>query len=135
MEVSYLPAMTITQSTSEVLKVDTAGRVRTPKEKRDEILGAYSGSGMTGKQFAAYVGMKYSTLMSWIGKAHQAGKLVHGTCKEPAMKWVEATVENGIECEALIVEIGKNVRMQVASPRQAALAGEIIRALGVVRPC
>ena len=51
------------------------------------------------------------------------------------MKWVEATVENGSEGEALIVEIGKNVRMQVSNTRQAALAGEIIRALGVVRPC
>ena len=127
--------MTITQSASEVLKVDTAGRVRTPKEKREEILAAYSGSGMTGKQFAAYVGIKYSTLMSWIGKAHGKGKAIQRTRPTSALKWVEATVENGPEGEALIVEIGKSVRMQVGNTRQAGLAGEVVRALGVLRPC
>ena len=42
--------MTNTQSCKEVvLKVDTEGRVRTPKEKQEEILAAYGGSGMTGQ--------------------------------------------------------------------------------------
>jgi len=36
--------MTITESRSEVLKVDTLGRVRTPREKQEEILSAYGGS-------------------------------------------------------------------------------------------
>jgi len=38
--------------------------VRTPREKQEAIISAYRGSGMTGQQFAAYVGVKYSTLMS-----------------------------------------------------------------------
>ena len=64
--------MTITQGTSEVLKIDTVGRVRTPREKQEEILAAYGGSGMTGQQFAGFCGVKYSTLMSWVGKARRA---------------------------------------------------------------
>jgi hypothetical protein len=44
-----------TQSCKEVvLKVDTLGRVRTPKGKQEEIVSAYGVSGMTGQQFAAY---------------------------------------------------------------------------------
>ncbi len=50
--------MTTTQSGKEVvLKVDAEGRVRTPKEKQEEILAAYGGSRMTGQQFAAFCGV------------------------------------------------------------------------------
>ena len=56
--------MTNTQSSTEILKVDTLGWVRTSKEKREEIIAAYRGSGMTGQLFASYSGVKYSTLMN-----------------------------------------------------------------------
>ncbi len=47
--------MTNTQSSNEVvLKVDTLGRVRTPRDKQEAIVSAYRGSGMTGQQFATY---------------------------------------------------------------------------------
>ncbi|MFA6039861.1 MAG: hypothetical protein WC698_06390 [Candidatus Peribacteraceae bacterium] len=129
--------MTNTQSSSEVLKIDTVGRVRTPKEKREETVAAYRGSGMTGQQFAAYSGVKYSTLMNWVGKARRAQMPVQEVCKTSELNWVEAMVEDGCsgQGEALSVEIGGTVRMRIVSSRQAALAGEIIRGLGVVRPC
>ena len=76
--------MTNTQSSTEVLKVDTHGRVRVPKGKQEEILAGYESSGMTGQQFAAYAGVKYSTLMSWVGKARRA-KITQSTLlKQPA---------------------------------------------------
>ena len=130
--------MTITESTSEVLKVDTLGRVRTPKEKQEAILSAYCGSGMTGQQFAAYVGVKYSTLMSWVGKEQKGRRAGQEICKKPAvLNWVEATVEpeRPGSGEGLIIEIGKGVRLEVFNARQAALAGEVIRSLEAVRPC
>jgi hypothetical protein len=129
--------MANTQSSTEILKVDTEGRVRTPKEKREEILSAYGGSGMTGRQFAEYAGVKYSTLMNWLGKSRRARPAGQEICKTPGMNWVEAKVEEG-GCglgEVVCVEIGSSVRMLVGSPRQAALAGEVIRSLGVMRPC
>ena len=128
--------MTITPNTNEVLKVDTLGRVRTPQSKREEILSAYAGSGMTGQQFAAYVGMKYSTLMSWIGDARRKSAPVEGKkASASALSWVEAMVEDDIEGEALSVEIGGEVKMRVATKKQATMAGEIIRSLGVLRAC
>ena len=129
--------MTITQGTSEVLKVDTVGRVRTPREKREEILAAYGGSGMTGQQFAAFCGVKYSTLMSWVGKARRANKPGRELSKPAAMSWVEATVESERpgSGEGLLIEIGKGVRLEVFNSRQAALAGEVIRSLEAGRPC
>lgn len=52
--------------TTQVLKVDEAGRVQTPREKRGEIVAAFESSGMTGRQFATYCGVRYSTLMCWV---------------------------------------------------------------------
>ena len=129
--------MTTTQGTSEVLKIDTVGRVRTPREKREEILAAYGASGMTGQQFAGFCGVKYSTLMSWVGKARRANKPGGELIKPTGMNWVEATVEpeRTGSGEGLIIEIGNGVRLEVFNSRQAALAGEVIRSLEVVRPC
>jgi len=50
---------------------DTLGRVRTPPEKREQILDEYERSGMSGAAFAALVGVKYSTLAWWIQAAAQ----------------------------------------------------------------
>ena len=100
-------------------------------------LTAYGGSGMTGQQFAAFCGVKYSTLMSWVGKARRANKSGGETGKLAGMSWVEATVEPGRtgNGEGLIIEIGTGVRLEVFNSRQAALAGEVIRSLEVARPC
>jgi hypothetical protein len=129
--------MTDTQSGKEVvLKVDTVGRVRTPREKQEAILSAYGGSGMTGQQFAAYVGVKYSTLMSWVGKERKGRRGGQETCNKPAaMSWVEATMEaeSSGKGDGLHIEIGRGVRLEVFNSRQAALAGEVIRSLEV--PC
>ena len=47
---------TVMEAGSEILKVDEVGRVRMPLEKREAMLAEYDGSGMTGAQFARFVG-------------------------------------------------------------------------------
>jgi DNA-binding transcriptional regulator YiaG len=53
---------------AQIFKRDTMGRVRLPRAKREELLEEYERSGISGVQFAAYVGIKYSTLANWIQK-------------------------------------------------------------------
>ena len=60
--------MTPMEPGSEILKVDEAGRVQTPAPKREALLAEYDRSGMTGAQFARFVGVRYSTLMYWLQK-------------------------------------------------------------------
>jgi hypothetical protein len=120
--------MTETQSSVEVLKVDTVGRVCTPKEKRDEILVAYRKSGMTGRQFAQFCGIKYATLMNWVGKANREASAGRAIGAE-GIRWVEASVESS--GEALVIEIGGIVKMAVSNSRQAGLAAEVIGTLGL----
>jgi hypothetical protein len=92
---------------------------------------------MTGQQFAAFCGVEYSTLMSWIGRARRANKAGVERDKSAGMSWVEATLEPGSsgKGDGLSIEIGRGVRLEVFNSRQAALAGEVIRSLEVMRPC
>ena len=121
---------------AEILKVDEAGRVQMPPGKREAMLTEYDRSGMTGAQFARFVGVRYSTLMYWLQKRRkEAGR---GEPSEPIARpghprWLEARMEG--ECENLVVEVGGGVRMLVGSRTQAVLAGEVLRAMGLVRGC
>ena len=60
--------MTVMEPGSEILKVDEVGRVQTTPEKHEAMLAEYDRSGMTGAQFARFVGFGYSTLMYWLQK-------------------------------------------------------------------
>jgi hypothetical protein len=52
--------------TDQVLKVDVAGRVWTPRARREEVLDEFERSGMAAAKFAAFVGVKYPTFASWV---------------------------------------------------------------------
>ena len=49
----------------QVLKVDEAGRVWTPRELRDAVLDEFERSGIPATHFAARLGVKYPTFASW----------------------------------------------------------------------
>jgi hypothetical protein len=119
------------------LKVDEAGRVQMPPGKREAMLLEYDRSGMTGAQFARFVGVRYSTLMYWLQKRRKEAGPSGPTAAQPAHpRWLEARVEGEVpKCEKLVVEVGGGVRMLVGSRTQAALAGEVLRAMGMVRGC
>jgi transposase-like protein len=101
--------MTVMELGSEILKVDEVGRVRTPPEKREAMLAEYDRSGMTGAQFARFVGVRYSTLMYWLQRrrkeAGPAGQMATPMPDHPG--WLEARVEGEIsKSENLVVKIG-----------------------------
>lgn len=83
--------------TDRVLKVDTAGRVWTPREQREAVLDEFERSGLPATEIAAHIGVKYPTLASWVQKRRkQRGDGAPRGRREPAaLKWVEATVDEG----------------------------------------
>ena len=127
--------MTNLKNATEGLKTGTGSPVRTPRKKQEEILAALARSGMTKRQLAVSEGMRFSTLVRWAGKARRREKEAEAPRQVLKVNWVEAVAENANEDDRLNIDLGGGVRLQVGTPRQAALAGEIIRALGVVRPC
>ncbi|MGA7393818.1 MAG: hypothetical protein WBL40_04590 [Terrimicrobiaceae bacterium] len=51
-------------------------------------------------------------------------------------RWLEARVEGEVpKSENVVVEMGDGVRMLVGNRTQAALAGELLRAMGLGRGC
>ena len=56
--------MTNTTVPDEVLKTDVLKRVRTPLERREALLEEFERGGVSGKKFAALVGVNYQTFAS-----------------------------------------------------------------------
>jgi DNA-binding transcriptional regulator YiaG len=52
----------------QLLKTDARGRVRTPAARRESLLDEFEGSGLSGKKFAALVGVNYQTFACWAQK-------------------------------------------------------------------
>ena len=109
---------------------DTLGRVRTPREKREQILDEYERSGMSGAAFAALVGVKYPTLASWIQQRRRNGAAA-------TVRWVEAVPAHEVTAPttsgSLRVQIGAAVWLEVSNVEQASWAGQMLRAMGVER--
>jgi len=122
-----------TETALEILKQDRKGRVRTPRAKQEAILDEYDRSGMSGPEFAQYVGIKYQTLATWVQKRRKrkAGALVIG---KGAVSWLEAEV-GGEESRAgksgLVLELAGGARMRVGDEREAKLAAAVLRYMGV----
>jgi transposase-like protein len=117
----------------QILKVDEVGRVRTPREKQEVVLDEYERSGMTGRQFAGHVGVKYPTLMSWVQRRRrERGGKVAGPGPEP--RWIEAVVEGGGN-GALAVELPGGVILRLGDRTEVTLAAELLRGLAYGRAC
>jgi hypothetical protein len=72
--------------------------VRTPLGKRQEILAAFDGSGMSAARFAAMVGINYSTFCSWVEERHHKQGMdsaLMGATAKPEVQWIEAEIACG----------------------------------------
>ena len=129
--------MTPTTLPDEILTTDAMGRVRTPKARREALLAEFERSGVSGKKFAALVGVNYQTFASWV----QQGRRQRGKEPSPAkgaevLRLVEAVVEAGGDGagsvagrEVLRVELPGGAWVGIGGGRQVALAAALLRAL------
>ena len=93
---------------------------------------------MTGAQFARFSGVRYSTLMYWLQRRRkEAGRGEQVAApRQDHPRWLEARVEGEVpKSENIVVEMGGGVRMLIGNRTQAALAGEVLRAIGLGRGC
>jgi len=114
----------------QILKVDKAGRVWTPREMREGVLDEFERSGMPATEFAGRVGVKYSTFANWVQRRRRerhAGKSV------ALPRLVEAVVtqaEASPPARALVVHLPGGGRVEVADEGQAKVAAVLLRELG-----
>lgn len=134
----------------EIFKTDTAGRVRVSRARREALLDEFERSGASGAQFAAYVGVKYSTFAYWVSQRRRH-KAVGPAKRHPAaprkgngaeaLRWWETVVEppakGASEPEVLRVQLPGGARLDIATAAQATLAAVLLEKLGHLgaKPC
>ena len=127
-------------TTEKIIKADTRGRLRTTAERREFLLGEFERSAMTGRKFAAWAGIRYSTFGNWLRARRKSGSpqlpapVVEGA---PGTRWLEAVVEGPapkqggkIKPAVLIVHGPGGVRLELSEARQIKLAAQLLRELG-----
>ena len=129
----------------QILSQDARGRVLVSRERRESLLEEYDRSGMSGVKFAQYVGIKYSTLASWLQKRRR-----HRDREKLLLKadtdtdagnsnggWIEAVLENGsqprVPAGGLRIHFAGGAYCQISSAGEAALAAELLGRLGAKR--
>jgi hypothetical protein len=126
----------------QILNQDARGRVLVSRERREALLEEYDRSGMSGLKFARYVGMKSSTLASWLQnrrRHREREKLLLKAGMDSAMcksngGWIEAELENGsqprVPAGGLRIYFPGGAYCQISSLGEAALAAELLGCLG-----
>ena len=124
----------MTQADEAVIKADVLGRVRTSRERREQILDEFEKSGLTGQKFAAVVGVKYQTLATWVQKRRRARGAYPAVKGPKQLRWLEAVVEQKDgDKNPLVLELAGGVKVEIKDVHQALLAGALLRAMA--RPC
>ncbi|HLP01299.1 MAG TPA: hypothetical protein VK163_04680 [Opitutaceae bacterium] len=69
---------TMTEVVEDGRKRDRAGRVRMPRERREELLGEYERSGLSQAAFARRAGVRYPTFAHWVQERRRGVHLAAG---------------------------------------------------------
>ena len=123
------PTIEVDDGAGELIRTDKRGRMRYSAEQRELLLDSFDRSGQTAMAFASQHGVKYPTLMSWLGKRRR-----EGGGNEPAPSFAELVVdEPGVErmsSTGLVVRLGGGMIVEIGSRTSIPLAVELIEALG-----
>lgn len=124
--------MTSLQSRTEILKTDKRGRVRTTRQRREELLTEFERSGLSGPRFAELTGVKYQTLAGWLHRRRkQQGQVA--AAKAPGVQWLETVVQAAdlpatSSSRTLLVRLPSGATLELSHLTQAPLAGAVLRA-------
>lgn len=120
------------------MKTDSLARVRTPPERKRELLDEFERSGLSGWKFASLVGIKYQTFAAWVAKRKREGREDAPAKTEAAsvakVRWLEAVIDqaqepNGKSSVGLTVHFAGGARAEIGNSQQAELAAALLRAL------
>ncbi len=113
-----------------VLKTDKLGRMQTPAARREQILDEFERSGLSGKKFAAVVGVKYPTLATWASKRRRERGMPPVVKRSKSVRWLEAVVEpNSGDQLPLVLDLPGGAKIEIKDVRQATLVAALLRTL------
>jgi hypothetical protein len=114
-----------------ILKVDTAGRVRVPRELREQLLREFATSGISARRFAQLAGVNPVTFHSWVQKQRASGTGAPVRSAGSPLSFMEAVftsaplVSSGSEAP-LVVHLGGGARAEVASGQGVPLLAQLL---------
>lgn len=118
-----------------ILKRDTRGRVRVPRERREALLEEFGGSGLSAMKFSAMVGVRYPTFAGWLQQRRRSSAANNSVVRqESPIHLVEAVPEGTMRCpseamSALRVHLPGGAFLELTEGRQAMLAAQLLKAL------
>ena len=121
------------------MKTDQVGRVWTPIARREQLLDEFEQSGLSGRKFAALVGVKYQTFAVWAKRRRQSRQASLPTSDgNKTVRWLEAVVDQAAGTQGsgsgLVIELPGGARTHVSDKLQAALAAELLKVLACEQP-
>ncbi len=116
-----------------VLKTDVLGRVKTPAQRREQLLDEFERSGLSGSKYAELVGIKYQTFATWLQRrkrARGAYPKVPATrmVKAESVRWLEAVVQEARQAgagqpEAIVLEVSEGGASADQQPKAGGTGG------------
>jgi len=130
----------MTTTIERIVKQNKLGRYRTSRVQREAMLAEYDGSGMSGPEYAEYIGVKYPTFATWLQRRNRGAGvevLVEDARAQSPMKWVEAVVEKESEqsSEGVVIRLRGGEEMTIRDEGGVKLAVELLRHLGGAKGC
>jgi hypothetical protein len=132
-------------TTEKIIKANTRGRLRTTAERREFLMDEFERSAMTGRKFAEWAGIRYSTFGNWWRarkKLRPAELATTAAEKAAGPRWLEAVVEKPrsegggkLKPEPLTVHGPGGVRRELNDESQIKLAAQLLRELGGREGC
>ena len=122
-------SLPVAAANGSLLKMDTQGRVRTSRERRQAILDEFDQSGVSAAQFAELAGIRYSTFAGWVNRRRKTKSVP--PARPSALRLVEAVIGPGPSApnQGLLVHLPGGVRLEMASPTQLPLVVALVQAL------
>jgi hypothetical protein len=116
-------------SKAMILKGGSRRRAAVPAARQAELVREFERSGLSAPQFAASTGVRYATFAAW-RRRHESQPPLR--VEPPA--WLEAVTETGGGEEAITLRLPGGATVEIARPRQAALAAHLLKAITAM-PC
>jgi len=131
--------------TSELMKVDRRGHVRVSGQRREMLLDEFERCGVSAAEFAAQIGVKYTTFAHWRQRRERSraadGKMASTVPvallpagASQATRWVEAVVKTdgsggAASGPSLKIVLPGGASLEVSEASQMKLTVELLRAL------
>ena len=121
----------------KILRRDALGRVRVPRERREELVDEFERSGLPATRFAQAAGINHPTFAWWVQQRRHARGDYNRKPRtaSAAIRFVEAVTPPCPEPRPLAAQdvleltLPGGVILRVCTPKQAALAAQLLNAL------